>query len=295
MRFKPQAARQGPGLADMIVGVLGVVVCGGFLVATALGALPAREGDVAVGGHGVLYPTWVQMIGEARSREADSASRIAGIDRALAAQGMRLVLVAIPAKARAAGPATPDSLRRRADHAAWLRWLEGLRADGVEAIDARAAIGPDPFLRTDTHWTAAAAERAAAATAQVLSGQPLIGSPGEGQQQGPLTQVALRGDLARLLARRGRAAPPPEVVWMRTHTPAAGEVAVRVVGSSFAASDHGFPQALSARLDRRVVPEVEFGEDGAWRAMAVRLSAPPEPGVVVVWLLTEGAVTAGPP
>ena len=199
---------------------------------------------------------------------AARAELLAGATRALAAQGVRLLVAVVPDKARIypnylAGGVYPDYLRSRYPDA-----LAILRAGGVHAIDLLtplqgAARSAQVYYSSDTHWNQLGAQRAAAAIAEEVrgTGVELAASTFSSSVGAPTTRP---GDLIRLMGVQDMPAAlrPP----FDTEAPAStrqtsvdapsglfGDVAVPVVltGTSFSlrGNFHGYLQeALSAKV-----------------------------------------------
>lgn len=76
----------------------------------------------------------------------------------IAEVGAKLVMVPLPAKIDIHSDMAASSSAAGAMEDAYVAFLEGLSANGIEAIDTRTAMlsansGGQMFLRTDTHWT----------------------------------------------------------------------------------------------------------------------------------------------
>ncbi len=111
--------------------------------------------------------------GEANARaRAELVRRTA--DR-LRGQGIALQVAVVPDKSRIQAADLCGIPRAGAMAPRVSTWVDELRAAGVAALDlspALAALPDDAFLRTDTHWTPAGAQAAAAAVASTLRPAP---------------------------------------------------------------------------------------------------------------------------
>lgn len=169
-------------------------------------------GVLHVGGPGFLQPSVL------RSRElealdagnepihADPRPAIFGFQRALAARGIRLVLLPMPDKAGVeigplrGGGAPPET----AQNVDYERFLAEVRAAGVTVLDARrsaAEVRGEPlFLRQDTHFVPRYMERIADDLAAVVAGLGVLPAPSEPPPLHVVEQPAARvGDLVDML------------------------------------------------------------------------------------------------
>lgn len=270
----------------------------------------APEG-VVLGHDGWLFSSEEYAVGgDAEAHRRAFVARMAEVDARIAAAGAELIVALVPAKAvaLAAGqPPVPATARDRYDAT-----LADLAALGVRAVDLRpalAALGPAAWLRTDTHWTPAGADAAAAAVAASVAAvaPDLVGAVPFARE--PLPTVTLQGDLARLLALGPLEAwlgPAPdrlEPVAVTSLAPpatdlfAAVDLPVAVVGTSYAADPRwNLADRLRAALGSRVLDAAESGAGGL-RPMLDYLdgvawtSTPPR---VVVWEMPVRYLTRAP-
>ncbi len=256
----------------------------------------------------------------ADARLRANLERIAAAAATLRDEGIELVVVPVPAKARVEADRLSD-VRLPAEPAArYDRALDALAAAGVAAVDARAPLvdlkrrGGAPFLRTDTHWTpegaAAVAADVAAVVRRAAPDADLDGASYE-LRRGPAAKY--RGDLLRLFEFgpwHDRLAPPDDVVAPRsavaTSAPstdlfAAPELPVVLVGTSYSADARwGFADALRLELGVDVLEAARSGAGAlapmeAYLAGEARRASPPD---VVVWEIPERYLTQprlGPP
>jgi len=96
---------------------------------------------------------------------------IGSVSDELAAADVELLVAIIPSKARIVTEPLPKRWATLALHPRLNTAMAWLAARGIVAVDLRTALGsiPDPFLRTDTHWTPSGARQAAAAIADAAS------------------------------------------------------------------------------------------------------------------------------
>jgi alginate O-acetyltransferase complex protein AlgJ len=218
---------------------------------------------------------------------AAAVAYVRDIDRRLAADGVRLVVALVPAKAAlvdAGQPPLPRAAAERYDGV-----LTELRGVGVEVVDLRpplAGLGEDAWLRTDTHWTPAGAAAAADAVASrlrtllpALAGETpaRLEALGHTLHHGDLVDLLELGPLASWLApepdaleRMGlvRAAPAGSDLF------APAELPLAIVGTSYAADPRWhLGDRLEAALETEVLDAAAIGE-GPFRPMATYLEGP---------------------
>ena len=227
---------------------------------------------------------------------------IASVRETLRAVGAELVLVPLPAKLdmeRAQAGDDAPSKRIEQDYAAFLRALDGA---GVETVDTRPVLSqrPDPFFRTDTHWTPAAARDVAEAVAN--SGRVAIGEASFDVVPGPA--VSFTGDLVSFVTSDSLAPfvglrpehVTPYVAEAVAETGADGGMdifgggasgAYALVGTSYSANPNwSFAEALKLSLAQDVLNYAEEGQ-GPVAPMAAFLSrlasGTEEVPPVVIW------------
>jgi alginate O-acetyltransferase complex protein AlgJ len=234
---------------------------------------------------------------------AAAAARVRAIDQRLAADGVRLVVALVPAKAALVDVGQPPLPRAAAERYDGL--LVALRGAGVEAVDLRpalSAMGDDAWLRTDTHWTPAGASAAAEAVAEHLRAllPDLAGAApahlevlGREPHRGDLVELLELGNLAAWVA------PEPDAL-ERTRLvrpPPAGSdlfapvaLPLAIVGTSYAAdarwrvSDR-LEVALSVEvLDAAAIGDGPFGPMEAYLQGPAYLEGRPR---AVVWEIPE--------
>ncbi|MGI1662647.1 alginate O-acetyltransferase AlgX-related protein [Palleronia sp. KMU-117] len=195
----------------------------------------------------------------------------------LSAQGIRLVPVIVPDKARIMAAHLPRQRSPRFD----LRYqtlLDGLQARGYPAIDLRQALsaGRDAavgFMKTDTHWSPAGAARAARQIADALGP---TGLPVKDFASRRVDEAGFDGDLLAFAdvgpfrARFSILHETIEVFETNEETASSGgtaldlfgdaEVPVALVGTSYSArSEFHFEGFLKSELDADLVNHAEAG------------------------------------
>jgi hypothetical protein len=171
-------------------------------------------GVLAVAGPGFLDPGVMAARQKAALDDGDGAvfpdprPAVLGFHAALAARGIRLVLVPVPDKAtlqpaelhgRVAGPVAPAA---NLDYA---RFVAEMRAAGVMVFDAMPATlepgEPPRFLVQDTHWTPAFMQSTAQSLAALIAeniGFPARTDPGPSWRTTPLA-IERVGDIVDML------------------------------------------------------------------------------------------------
>ncbi|MFC7474519.1 hypothetical protein ACFQS7_09155 [Dankookia sp. GCM10030260] len=233
---------------------------------------PARaaiSGLVVIGRDGWLFPLW-----DATSRfdagALNAATPVMNEAAAtLKAAGIEVVQAVVPAKARLYRQFLPDDVRLPVDiDKRYPAILAALRKSGALVVDLdaplRAARAGQPklpiYFATDTHWTPAGAELAAAELAKRMKeGLRLPPAPRPAAALGaPTTLTNPASDLVRFLPADQRARYPAETYQIRQPQAAGGLLDaddgadVVVVGNSFAQPKYGFVPLLAAQLDRPV-------------------------------------------
>ena len=218
---------------------------------------------------------------------ATAVARVQAVDQRLAADGVRLVVTLVPAKAALVDAGQPPLPRAAAER--YDRLLATLRGAGVEAVDLRpalSAMGDDAWLRTDTHWTPAGALAAANALATSLrallpdlagDAPARLESLGREPHHGDLLALLELGPLATWVApdpdplERMRLVRPP---------PAGGDLfapvalPLAVVGTSYAADARWrLSDRLEVALGVEVLDAAAIG-DGPFGPMEAYLEGP---------------------
>jgi alginate O-acetyltransferase complex protein AlgJ len=277
-------------------------------------ALPHREASIGLlgaarylavgeGRKGVLAARdgWLFTDEETRRLDAadltDAIGHIAEIQDRLAAQGVQLVMVPVPAKIdvyRAQAGHMDLSEAMAQDYAGFVAQMRGAGVDVVDTRPAVVAMGDDlAFFRTDTHWTRAGAD----AVAQAVAASGLIGAGDTAYTVVPEPSKTFTGDLVSYVTTDAIA--PAIGLAVESVTPMhadAGAVVgdlfggaaadVVLVGTSYSANaDWSFAEALKIALGRDVLNYAEQGQGPARPMLAYMASddlkqTPPK---VVIW------------
>ena len=134
--------------------------------------------------------------------DADArAQKVAVLQEQLSKRGIRLLVVLVPDKSRIAAQQlcaierSPLLASRAQD------WQRVLQAKGVEVLDLAPTLQPlgsDAFLRTDTHWSEAGAERSAVAVAERIAALGVSPTPAKQFVASVTAPQPRPGDLVRL-------------------------------------------------------------------------------------------------
>jgi alginate O-acetyltransferase complex protein AlgJ len=229
---------------------------------------------VVVGADGWLFTD--EEYAASAAAEAHRVAWVALIHEAAArveAAGVAVVVALVPAKAilvDADQPPLPAAARARYDAT-----LADLAALGIRTVDLRpalSALGEAAWLRTDTHWSPAGAEAAAAAIAATLLEVVPDVRGTDPYDRAFLGVEAIEGDLVRLLGLgplEDALAPDPDVIELseaRSRAApsndlfAAVDLPVAVVGTSYAADPRwNLADRLRTALGRDVLDAAREG------------------------------------
>lgn len=166
-----------------------------------------REGrpGVIVGRHGWLYSDEeFRVHADSEAQLARNLARISWLRGELAKHNVRLLVAVLPAKARVypehLGTRAPAKLQQDLHG----RIHEHLQAEGINAPDLLAALEEAKreqpvFLRRDTHWTPAGAQRVAQQLAAAALAAVRLETPPQRFRTTDLGPQTLRGDLLNFL------------------------------------------------------------------------------------------------
>lgn len=115
---------------------------------------------------------------EADANAAAKAEQVDAVRKYLASRGIELIVAIVPDKSRIVREALcgiPRPERFEARIRDWTAQVAGVRT--LDLTPALAAQGPEAFLRTDTHWSEAGAQAAAAALAAAVKQTEVSPSP----------------------------------------------------------------------------------------------------------------------
>lgn len=277
-------------------------------------ALPHREASIGLlgaarylavgeGRKGVLAARngWLFTVEETRRLDAAdltaAVGRIADIRDSLAAQGVHLVMVPVPAKIdvyRANAGHMDLSEAMAQDYAGFVAQLRDAGVDVVDTRPALQAMGDDlAFFRTDTHWTRAGAD----AVAQAVAASGLIAAGDTTYTAVADAPKSFTGDLVSYVTTDAIA--PAIGLAVEDVTPMHADAGAAVgdlfggaaadvvlVGTSYSANaDWSFGEALKISLGRDVLNYAEQGQGPAQPMLAYMRSddlkaTPPR---VVIW------------
>lgn len=285
------------------------------LCLTAHAAPPVIEGT-----DGWLFAGWESTDQVDQGALAANIKLLQEAQALLAARGVNLLVLVVPAKA----PLYPQRLPAGAVSAQlagrYAVVLAQLKQAGIVTLDDRAVLqtvegSPVPdqgsarqtaFYRTDYHWTAWSAEASAAAVAGVIKERwPLPPGAAPGATLGAWTNDRHYGDLAaNFLSADDRKRLGRDSYTVRTAPDAAGAALldaappqVIVVGNSFVQPYLGFPQKLSNALGQPVGLTWNPGDISPWKtlldAVASADFAHGKPKVLV-WQFNEARMETGP-
>lgn len=253
----------------------------------------ARSGAV-VGRDGWLFTSEEVRPLPSSDQMQVALDNIKEVQSTLAAKGVRLILLPLPAKIDVAQAQSPnpalsaDMARLDAD------FVARLEAAGIKTVDPRAALIAEPgatFFATDTHWTRLGASVTAGVVAQSLTQGPLTFTTSSSIDKpliGDLIRFVTEDDLAPMIG-----LPPEKVTLTRltaNEAPAdifnAAPVDIVLIGTSYSANtDWGFADALTQALGREVQNLAAVGL-GPVAPMQTYLSGPElrdAPAQVVLW------------
>lgn len=241
-----------------------------------------------------------------------TVARVAQVHKRLAARGIVLIAPVLPNKKifyadKLQGDDVPTA--EMLGRYAGIR--DRLAAAKVPSFDAEAMYralqkrGEQVYFRTDQHWTQAAADATAKATAELIHHlvPKLAGDPGSGLALGTMANERRYGDLAeRFLSPEQRRAAGRETFSVRRATQQAGlldsaPAPVHVTGNSMVQPYFGFPQMLSHLIDRPVSVNWKPGDVGFWLVLMEYLESAAfrkHPPQVLVWQLFEPNFHLGP-
>ncbi|PMS10377.1 twin-arginine translocation pathway signal [Trinickia caryophylli] len=279
----------------------------------AAGALAQQTSAMVVKGRdGWLFPGWGSLT-QVDERGIDDTTRlVAKAHELLAARGVKLEVLLLPDKTLfyedklPEGRALSPAVRQR-----YRLIVSKLERAGIPTFDDAAIMqqlktsGQEVFYRTDQHWTQAAADAAAQATAQMIARDvpKLGGQVGSGMKLGAVFNERRYGDLAQLfLTPDEQRQVGREVYTVRRQADDAGllddaPAPVHVTGHSMVQPYFGFPQKLSNLIDRPVSVNWKPGNVGPWIVLLeyVESSAfKQQPPQVLVWQMFEPTYEQGP-
>lgn len=302
----------GPLASNAFVRVAGLALaCSMALVSV---AAVAQESSTLLirGKDGWLFPRWGSLTA-VDSAGIDNATTLIGqANQVLAAKGIKLEILLLPDKVRFYQSKLPDgeSMSPQVQQR-YTMVLEKLKQVGITTLDGEALLrkvqqsGQDVFYRTDQHWTQAAADASAEATAEMIQRDvpQLAGQPGTGMALGAPIKDRRYGDLADLFLsveekkQLGRDTFNVRREAQSTSLLDDAPAPVHVTGHSMVQPYFGFPQKLSNVLDRPVSLNWKPGNVGPWVMLLEYVESPAfkqHKPQVLVWQMFEPSYAQGP-
>ncbi|MDJ0786318.1 MAG: hypothetical protein QNK05_05890 [Myxococcota bacterium] len=137
-----------------------------------------------------------------RPEWADPLPVVVDFHEQLEAAGIALLLVPVPAKIVVLPETVPAHVAEEERGGADRAFLDELRGAGVRVLDLTTDLASEvraaPYCRTDSHWSGAGAELAAARIAAALRDVPGLDAVPRSGFESELRDVAIQGDLSRL-------------------------------------------------------------------------------------------------
>ncbi|MCC2658188.1 MAG: hypothetical protein K0Q76_3296 [Panacagrimonas sp.] len=258
---------------------------------------------VVVGREGWLYTSEEFSVAADADAQVDAhLDLIADVQRRLQAQGTKLTVALLPAKARLYPEYLPEQRPATLHRDLYARAQRGLEQRGVVAPDllgpmSRCKSTDAVFLRTDTHWTpdgaaCIAQALAASGTVPVASGDAFETETAETRtHEGDLMQfLPLAPYFSALL-------PQPDLLAVRATQSQSADLfgdapapSVAVIGTSYSADARwNFDGALRQSLEQDVLNLAQAGH-GPFEPMLAYLDQPRKDGPVpahVIWEIPE--------
>ena len=226
---------------------------------------------------------------------------ITEVKRTLEANGTRLAVVIVPAKARV----YTEHLGRYKKPLYWdgvySSFLAGLKQRGVIAPDVLPALEAaksqgDLFLKTDTHFTPAGARVIAQSIAETIRASNLNLTPGRFTEV-PGKPVEHSGDLLKYIPMGNQQAsgPKPDTLISSTVEGSSGggllgdaKLEVALVGTSYSANDKfGFPGSLKLELGADLLNAAQEGKGPIVPMREFMKTFKENPVKLVIWEIPE--------
>ena len=281
---------------DLSVGVVGV---SRYLV---LGQ--GRPGVLTGQGNWLFTGEETRVLSERSVDMAAALTHITQTRDTLAASGVQLVVVPVPAKIDVYRDKAPDPEFPEAMAQVYAGFVAQLTAAAIPTIETRAGLiagraEGDVFFATDTHWT----PQGAAVVAQAVAASGLIDPGTMSYTAQPQAPADLIGDLVAYVTTDAMAplvglGPVAVTPYLATETGAetadaglddlfgASASDIVLVGTSYSANAHwSFAEALKIALGRDVVNVAKEGL-GPWKPMQAFLTSDllqDSPPAVVIW------------
>ena len=229
---------------------------------------------------------------------AEAATGLAEVRDLLAAKGIELVIVPLPAKA--------DIYREHVSYAAIAEDLERLYTDfrgvldtaGIRSIDTRAPLlaakaEGQLFLATDTHWTPLGASVVADAVGATLGRRDTAYTLADSQpveREGDLSKFIVTGELAPLVGLGPETVTPRAAIAPTAAAPAdifgPSSIPFVLTGTSYSANDQwSFGESLKVALGSDVLNVAEEGQGpiAPMRKLLAGTTLTDNPPEMVIW------------
>jgi len=273
---------------------------------------PPTQAMVLVGKDYWLFPGWGSLTKVDTKGIEQSTALIQSARDALARRHIELDVVVLPEKALFyADKLPPEKELSNAVRGRYRDILTSLTRAGVRSFDVEQVMqgvmarGEDVYYRTDQHWTQAAADATASATADMVrqTNANLAGQAGSGMKLGAQTTERRYGDMAELfLTPAQRTSAGRETFKVRREATGRSlledaPAPVHVTGHSMVQPYFGYPQKLSEQLDRPVSVNWRPGNVGPWIMLLEYVESAAfkqHPPQVLVWQMFEPTYAYGP-
>lgn len=289
------------------------VLFGSLIIGAGDSAIAQETSSIIIKGKdGWLFPRWGSLKVRDDSGIENSTKLIGEAKKILSEKNIQLEVILLPDKSRFYQAKVPanDTLSPEVQQRYTLI-LEKLQKVGVNTFDGESLLlqvqqsGQDVYYRTDQHWTQAAADAFADATAkQIQRDVPTLpGQAGSGMALGAPIKERRYGDLADLfLSPDEKKQLGRDTFNVRREAPATSllddaPAPVHVTGHSMVQPYFGFPQKLSNALDRPVSLNWKSGNVGPWVMLLEYVESPAfkqQKPKVLVWQMFEPSYPQGP-
>ena len=294
----------------------GLVIGASVLAAPALAQI---RGNLVMGRDGWLFATWEDIRRASNQRMRPVLQLVSQAVRVLREAEIAVGISLVPTRARLFSDMLPPEFQPNADAARRYELaLEELRRGGAVVPDQltfftglRTSQRDPIFFKADSHWTAVGAEAAANDMARLLrEASPLPASRRPGTRLGNFLTNVHGGDFLALLPEADKPRYPPERFRIRQAAAAAGvgsnvegglledDLAdVVIIGNSYMQPYFGYPQVLSAALNRPVSLVWKTARVGPYKTLLdyvtgsqFRANRPK----ILIWHLMEGSLEQMP-
>ena len=281
-------------------------------------ALAQLRGNLVIGRDGWLFAGWEDVRRAANQRMRPVLQLLSQTVRTLREADIAVGISLAPTRARLFADMLPPDFQPNADASRRYELaLEELRHSGAVVPDMltlfsglRTSQREALFFKADSHWTATGAEAAANEMGRALrEAHPLPASRRPGTRLGNYLTNVHSGDLLALLPEADKSRYPPERFRIRQAAAASGGGSVEgglladdgadvvIIGNSYMQPYFGYPQVLSAALNRPVSLVWKTARVGPYKTLLdyvtgsqFRAGRPR----LLVWHLMEGSLEQMP-